>query len=174
MRIKSEQITSTFKKRVDHESRRFRPPPKPDEPGVCRECGAVFTNGRWYAPDSKAKTTTKAQWQPENLIVCPACQLSREGEPRGFLYLKGTFLMGHREEIEHLLRNEAARAAQDNPMARILELKRSDDDKELTITTTTEHLAQRLGRSLEKTFAGDTQYDFSHENKLARVTWQRD
>jgi hypothetical protein len=31
-----------------------------------------------------------------------------------------------------------------------------------------------LGDALEKAFGGDTHYDFSHENKLARVNWQRD
>jgi hypothetical protein len=44
----------------------------------------------------------------------------------------------------------------------------------LTVTTTTEHLAQRLGGMLEKAFGGEVRYDFSHENKLARVSWHRD
>jgi len=34
-------------------------------------------------------------------------------------------------------------------------------------------LAQRLGHALEKAFGGSADYDFSHENKLARVNWQR-
>jgi hypothetical protein len=42
------------------------------------------------------------------------------------------------------------------------------------LSTTTEHLAQRLGHALEKAFDGKVDYDFSHENKLARVTWRRD
>jgi hypothetical protein len=44
----------------------------------------------------------------------------------------------------------------------------------LTVTTTTEHLAQRLGHAVEKAFGGNADYDFSHENKLARVSWRRD
>ena len=60
-----------------------------------------------------------------------------------------------------------------NPLARILEWKRGDGHK-LTVTTTTEHPAQRLGGALEKAFGGNTYYDFSHENKLARVNWQRE
>jgi hypothetical protein len=44
----------------------------------------------------------------------------------------------------------------------------------ITITTTTEHLAERLGQALEKAFGGKVRYDFSHENKLARVYWRRD
>jgi hypothetical protein len=44
----------------------------------------------------------------------------------------------------------------------------------LTLATTTEHLAQRLGHALKKAFKGKVHYDFSHENKLAHVYWQRD
>jgi hypothetical protein len=71
------------------------------------------------------------------------------------------------------LSNEAERAAEDNPLARILQWKPGNGHK-LTVTTTTEHLAQRLGEALNKAFGGSVKYDFSHENKLARVTWQRE
>ena len=107
------------------------------------------------------------------MTVCPACKQESTGEPRGFVFLDGDFFAPHHDEIENLLRNEAARAAEDNPLARILELKKGDAHK-LTVTTTTEHLAQRLGHALEKAFDGTVQYDFSHENKLARVNWLRD
>ena len=83
------------------------------------------------------------------------------------------FFGTHAEEIEQLLRNEAGRAAEDNPLARIMEWKRGERQK-LTVATTTEHLAQRLGHAVQKAFGGDVNYDFSHENKLARVSWQRE
>lgn len=85
----------------------------------------------------------------------------------------GDFFATHCDEIEQLLRNEAARAAEDNPLARIMEWERPDIDT-LVLATTTEHLAKRLGQSLEKAFCGKVHYDFSHENKLARVRWHRD
>lgn len=107
------------------------------------------------------------------MIVCPACSQIRTGEPRGFVYLDGAFFVAHHEEIEQLLQNEADRAAEDNPLARIMDWKRGNKHK-LTVTTTTEHLAQRLGHALEKAFGGNTDYDFSHENKLARVNWKRE
>ena len=76
------------------------------------------------------------------MTVCPACKQAADGEPRGFVYVDGAFLIGHREQIEKLLLNEAKRAGEDNPLARILELK-EHDGHELTVLTTTEHLAQR-------------------------------
>ncbi len=107
------------------------------------------------------------------MTVCPACKQAADGEPRGFVYLDGAFLIGHREQIEKLLLNEAKRAGEDNPLARILELK-EHDGHELTVLTTTEHLAQRLGHAVEKAFGGEVRYNFSHENKIARVSWQRE
>ncbi len=107
------------------------------------------------------------------MTVCPACKQIRNGEPRGFVYLDGAFLDAHHDEIEQLLRNEAHRAAQDNPLGRVMDWKRGEGRK-LTVSTTTEHLAQRLGHAVEKAFGGNVHYDFSHENKLARVSWRRD
>ena len=54
-----------------------------------------------------------------------------------------------------------------------MEWERSDIDT-LVLATTTEHLAKRLGQALEKAYSGKVHYDFSHENKLARVRWHRD
>lgn len=48
-----------------------------------------------------------------------------------------------------------------------------ETENQLVVKTTTEHLAQRLGHALEKAFDGDVRYDFSHDNKFARVYWER-
>jgi len=169
---KKKYTNATFTKRVDHEAGRHRPSRAMSEPAVCSGCGAVFANRRWTATNS-GSGNRRDKFRPPQLTVCPACQQQRTGEPRGFVYLDGAFFVTHQEEIERLLRNEVARAAEDNPLARIMEWNRGNDHK-LTITTTTEHLAQRLGHALEKAFAGIVKYHFSHENKLARVNWQRE
>jgi hypothetical protein len=41
------------------------------------------------------------------------------------------------------------------------------------IDTTTEKLAQRLGRSLRKARGGKVVYKWSHNNKLVRVFWDQ-
>lgn len=161
----------TFTKRVDHEAGRHRGTRAMTEPAVCRDCGAVYVNRRWESAES-GLTDAQHKLRPGRATVCPACLQIRNGEPRGFVYLSGSFYVTHQTEIEELLRNEVARAAADNPLARIMEFTRGKDHK-LKVATTTEHLAQRLGHALEKAFGGQTHYDFSHENKLARVTWQR-
>lgn len=170
---KKPYTNATFTKRVDHEAGRHHTLRAMSEPAVCEDCGAVYANRRWTAANSDSGNKRHKHWRPPQMTVCPACQQKRTGEPRGFVYLDGAFFDAHHEEVEQLLRNESERAVEDNPLARILEWKRGEDHK-LTVTTTTKHLAQRLGHALEKAFAGRAKYDFSHENKLARVNWQRD
>lgn len=173
MRSKKRYTNVTFTKRVDHEAGRHRPARAMREPEVCEGCGAVYANRRWAAPATAQGDNAHKYWHPSHITVCPVCEQKRSGEPRGFVYLDGAFFVAHHEEIEQLLNNEAERAAEDNPLARILE-SRSGDGHKLTVTTTTEHLAQRLGHALEKAFGGKSRYDFSHENKLARVNWLRE
>jgi undecaprenyl pyrophosphate synthase len=173
MRSKKPYTNATFTRRVDHEAGRHRPARAIKEPAICKECGAVYVNRRWNAADSSDTNKQHKHWRPAHKTVCSACKQKHEGEPRGFVFLDGAFLAAHQKEIKQLLRNEAQRAAEDNPLARILEWKEGNKHH-LTVTTTTEHLAQRMGHAVEKAFGGTVQYDFSHENKLARVSWRRE
>ncbi|MFY9608840.1 MAG: BCAM0308 family protein [Blastocatellia bacterium] len=163
----------TISKRVDHDAGRHRPPRAPSEPAKCLFCGAVYSDRRWTLADTPKKGNKHKHWHPQTITVCPACKKKREVLPDGFVYVSGGFLTSHRAEIEHLLDKEAERAGVDNPLARILS-RETDENGRLVTATTTEHLAQRLGKALEKAFGGEVRYDFSHENKLARVYWHRD
>ena len=133
----------------------------------------MYSSRRWTASRSTLTKSPDEHLAPAQTTLCPACKQQRTGEPRGFVFLDGDFFSSHGDEIEQLLRNEAKRAAEDNPLARAMEFKRGDGHK-LTVSTTTEHLAQRLGHALEKAFGGSVHYNFLHENKLARVNWRRD
>lgn len=161
---------TTFTKRVDHEAGRHRPARARAEPAVCALCGAVYKKRRWVAHDDAPLATKEISLA--RVTLCPGCKSKKEGVPSGYLHASGDFLAAHREDIEHLLRNEAARAAVDNPLGQIIDWKGKGSI--LALTTTTEHLVQRLRHALEKAFDGEVKYDFSHENKLARVSWHRD
>jgi hypothetical protein len=172
MSEKKKYTNATFTKRVDHEAGRHHTERAASEPRVCGKCGSVYADRRWTAAETERKNSQHEHWRPARITVCPACKQKQSGVPGGFVYLDGAYFAEHRAEVERLLRNEAGRAAEDNPLAQIMDWESGADGK-LTVTTTTEHLAQRLGRALEKAFSGEVRYDFSHENKLARVTWER-
>jgi hypothetical protein len=145
----------------------------PEEPAYCETCGAIFRNRRWVMDVPVTEKLRSKPFKPAKAIKCPACKQIEEGVVGGYVSISGQFLSIHRAEIENLLRNEEARAVEDNPLSRIMTWKESAEGK-LLIETTTEHLAQRFGHALEKAFSGDVDYDFSHENKVARVDWHRD
>lgn len=172
MRSHKRYTNATFTKRVDHEGGRHHTARAPREPAVCESCGAVYANRRWITADSDRGTHEPEHWRPAIMTKCPACKQKQSGCPGGYVHVEGTFVITHRDEIEQLLRNEAERASEDNPLGCIMDWK-EDGDAKLTLTTTTEHLAQRLGHALEKAYGGTVDYDFSHENKLARVKWSR-
>lgn len=162
----------SFTRRVDHDAGRHKTSRAPSEPAKCEECGAIYSDRRWTSSSAGSDEAKHNEWRPARRVVCPACRQQREGTPRGVLYIEGTFVHTHQSEIETLLDSEAERAAADNPLARIMSW--TEEDGQLTVTTTTEHLAQRLGHALEDAYSGEVHYDFSHENKLTRVYWSRD
>ncbi|MEW6131214.1 MAG: BCAM0308 family protein [Acidobacteriota bacterium] len=171
MRTTKRYTNTSFTKRVDHPTAASNQRPA-KEPSICKSCGAIYANRRWSL-EAPAKKGKAQKWEPSQYTVCPACVQKNVGVPGGFLFVDGAFWQAHRQEIELLLQNEAARAAETNPLAQIINWQAEGETK-LTLTTTTEHLAQRLGHALEKAFDGEVRYDFSHENKLARVWWHRD
>ena len=162
----------TFTRRVDHLAGRHRPGRGATEPRVCERCGAVYAKRRWTLGDTPRDAALKALAAPQKTI-CPACKMIAANQFAGEVRVSGSYVPGHRAEIERLLRNEANRAAEDNPTARIVRLDRPAADR-LTVRTTTEHLAKRLGQALHKALHGKLQHTFSHENKFAHVTWSRE
>lgn len=173
MRTSKRYSNVTITKRVDYESGRHHTLRTLPEPCVCRECGASYVDRRWTNGEAQPENIKHQRFRKARLVICNACRQQLTGEPRGFVRLEGGFLSTHRTEVERLLRNEAARASADNPLARIMKW-REDGNNRLIVETTTEHLAQRLGHALEKAFCGTVKYQFSHNNKLARVHWCRD
>lgn len=173
MRSHKHFTNNTFTKRVDHEAGAHRGPRALREPAHCSSCGATYVKRRWTLTRDDEVKRKSQHWRPARVILCPACQQKHGGATGGYVTLAGAFFASHRDQIVRLLRNEAARAAEDNPLAQIMSW-RDTQDGTLVLTTTTEHLAQRLGHALDKAFGGAVAYDFSHENKLARVNWRKD
>jgi NADH:ubiquinone oxidoreductase subunit E len=94
----------------------------------------------------------------------------REHYPGGELHLLGVE-SAERAEIVRIIRNEEERARQKNPLERIMQLQAKDGD--WRVETTTEKLAQRLGRSIKKARGGKIEYKWGHNNKFVRVIWEK-
>ncbi len=137
---------------------------------VCEGCRSVNMNKRWYAEGDVDETALK---NPEaTKIVCPACLKIRDNFPGGIVTLKGGYVLSHKKDLISLIKNEEERARVSNPLERVMSVK-EDGYGGLIISTTNERLAQRLGRAVRKAFHGKVAYHWSHDNKLARVDWER-
>lgn len=136
---------------------------------VCTRCGAEARGQRWVAAEGNGFTRLAAGAAAGTL--CPACIKTEEDLPQGIVTLRGDYWRHHRAEIQNLIQNVAADAAEVNPMARIMTVK--DDDETLVVETTTEKLAQRIGRQLVRAYNGSVRYRWSGGNHLVRVDWER-
>lgn len=141
----------------------------PGEVAACTECHALYQRRHWFFDDDAYMRDTM---QPETrMVLCPACQKIRDRYAEGRVTLHpSSFLHTHKEEILRSIHNEEARAKDNNPLGRIVEI--TEPDGTLVVTTTNEKLAQRIGRLLKSTYQGQTTYQWS-ESKFLSVEWQR-
>lgn len=143
---------------------------KPDEAAVCRRCRSVYAGHRWELESQAGNDLSKARHVAE--VLCPACEKIKDRIPGGIISLSGDFFQKHEQEALSLIKREARKAIVINPMERIMGMERQKEG--LTIWTTNEKLAQRLGRALYKAFRGSIEYNWSKNIKLLRVKWHRD
>jgi len=137
---------------------------------VCEGCRAVYMNKRWYAGNDVDETALR---NPEaTRVVCPACLKIRDNFPGGIVTLKGEYVLPHKKDLMKLIKNEEERARGLNPLERVMSVKENGYGS-IVISTTNERLAQRLGRAIRKAFHGEVAYNWSHDNKLVRVDWER-
>jgi NMD protein affecting ribosome stability and mRNA decay len=137
---------------------------------VCEQCHAVYSNKRWSL--STERYDIVMQDPTVTLMVCPACHKIHDDLPGGIVTLKGAYVLPHKQELLNLVKNEEERARGMNPLERVMSIKENGSGS-LVINTTNERLAQRLGKAIKKAFHGEVAYHFSHDNKLARVDWER-
>jgi hypothetical protein len=164
MRAAPKKYNTVYKKKVDVHRDSFLPRRAPKELIQCRGCGAFYHRRRWTL---SLPAGFNLPVQPRS-IFCPACKKIQASSVSGELHMRG-LATSERSDVMRLLRNEEAKARDKNPLERIMRVYSADDD--WTVATTTEKLAQRLGRSLRKAHGGRVAYKWSHNNKFVRVVW---
>ena len=136
---------------------------------VCPRCYSFYINKRWHKDDKKLNNLLKDKEFKHSL--CPACKKTKDKFPQGIVTLKGQFFAEHRDEILRLVANEEKKAVAFNPLDRIIEIK--NNGSQAVISTTSEKLAQRIGKAVKRACNGTIRYSWSVENKMARVRWER-
>lgn len=128
----------------------------------CRECGAVFSGGRWCWGKSAAEGKQ---------VICPACRRILENVPAGEVDLAGDFFEMHHDEIMNLVHNVEATEKEHHPMERIMGI--DDTHERATVTTTGLHLARGIGAAIAKAYKGDMSLEYLDSEAYIKVLWQR-
>ena len=137
----------------------------------CPRCGAVYDGHRWIPePDAELKRALAKKAHEQRL--CPGDLRLSKRQVEGIVTLKGAFMKSHRDEIANLVNRVAREGRRRNVSARIFEIV--EDDGDIVIETTDEHLAERMGKEVEKAFKGNLQIKWQEKDTFARVVWQRD
>lgn len=141
----------------------------PKDGSYCKKCKAIYHHKHWHFDKNEAQKLSKNK---TGAVVCPACRKIADKFASGRVSLKGGFLRDHREEIVNLIRNEEKRASGLNPLERIIEILPNGEGME--VTTTHEKLAQRIGKRLHSSFRGEVVYQWTPQDKMGRVYWNRE
>lgn len=147
----------------------YRNKEAPDDMALCRRCGAVYHEKRWYKRD---ELPGKLAGAPNTaLVFCAGCQKVKDKYAEGYLVIEGHFVEKHGDEILSIIENKEGLQSYINPLEQIVGIKRFDD--RIEVQTTTEKLAQRIGQIIQKSFSGELVYKWSDDNSLARIIWTR-
>jgi len=136
----------------------------------CTKCGVINRQKRWFMDPLEL---AKLKEDPSvGTIVCPACQKMQDKVPGGFLTLSGTYLRKHETLILELIKNTEQKSRNKNPLGRIMEITQEGDV--LTLLTTLDKLAEKLGKEIYKAHSGELNHQWSHGENSVRVNWKRD
>ena len=141
---------------------RYKLPRKLREPTRCRDCGALYREGRWvWAP----------RGGPAYKVRCPACQRIRDSRAAGYVQLSGEYFAGHREEILRRVQRCAQAEGAEHPLERIIAITPAREGQ--LVTTTGVHLARRIAHALQHAYKGELESRYNKGEKVLRVQWSR-
>jgi len=139
----------------------------PKDPTLCDGCGALYTRKQWRgAPRVTRPLLEKVSWG-----LCPACDQSRKGIGYGRVALSGSFVGENLVEIRRRIKNVAERAKYTQSQRRVVSFERTEDG--LDVITTSQKLAHRLVREIEKAFGGKARYSWAADDGSLLATWKK-
>ncbi len=136
------------------------------DPTLCPSCGLIYHGKRWKM-DPELIKTLKEKDKEIYSKECPACRKIKDKYPLGIVEIEGNFIEEKNEEIHARIKHIAAEEYNHNPLERIIEIQNSKG--KIAILTTTEHLAEKIGKKIAKTFHKNIKISFSEQEKLVRV-----
>lgn len=142
-----------------------------DQPGllICPRCHAISEIKRWYVDEDRYR---ELRSRPDaQLVVCPGCLRIERQQYDGEVVLSSPLLADNKEQAMHLICKTEDKARRDNPFSRLASVE--DNGEEIRVLTTTQWLAERIGKEFRKAFSGELEIQRLPGEKFSRVRWHR-
>ena len=135
------------------------------EPTVCERCGAVYRHKTWRAGERKRRLSRPGL----DRTLCPACAQVRDQEYFGRVRIAGPLEQEREREVRRRISRIEGRARHTQPERRVVLIDRKPTG--LEILTTSQKLAHRIARELEKAFGGRAQYAWTDREGGLDAIW---
>lgn len=141
------------------------------EPAVCPVCHVIYHKKRWVWDDKRLKEVKTDK--NVHYVKCPACRKIEDKFALGKVYLTGSFVQEHFEELISLVKSAEKHGMDENPLERLIKLEKTKDG--IYAETTSDALAMRIGHHLKRAYKGsDEDFKFSPGTKFVEIRWHRD
>jgi hypothetical protein len=132
---------------------------------MCERCGAVYLNKTWRAGErSRATSLVGVGW-----TLCPACAQVQDAEYFGRVRVTAPLEHDRELEVRRRIWRVEGRARHTQPERRTVRI--DPGPSELEILTTSQKLAHRIARELEKAFGGRAHYTWTDREGALDATW---
>jgi hypothetical protein len=134
------------------------------EPAACERCFAIYRDKTWRAAGAGRRVPADVTW-----TLCPACAQVEAQEYFGRVRVTAALAPGRESEVRRRIWNVERRARVTQPERRLVHLGRTRGG--LEVLTTSQKLAHRIARELEKAFGGRASYEWSAREELLEASW---
>jgi NMD protein affecting ribosome stability and mRNA decay len=133
---------------------------------MCERCGAVYRRATWRGAERAQQTALAGVgW-----ALCPACAQVEDQEYFGRVHITARLEPDEEREVRRRIWNVERRARHTQPERRLVRVDRTRSG--LEILTTSQKLAHRIGRELEKAFGGKARFAWTDREGMIDATWQ--
>ena len=136
------------------------------ESARCERCDARYERRTWRVP---AVRTRPAHASGVHWTLCPACAQVEAQEYFGRVLVTRPLTAARELEVRRRIWNVERRARYTQPERRMVLIERKR--RGLEVLTTSQKLAHRVARELEKAFGGRAHYEWSERSGTLEATW---